>query len=117
MNFLGVIVDCDAFAWGAYLDEHTDKDATFKNLLSAIASFCNAHLLSSLNNELLLVAGGINGESKKLYSKDSKFSENQVGEIESKLREALIQSACQDPSAIVSRYAAAVSLTICGNFG
>lgn len=115
MSFLGVIVDCNACNWGSFLDKQIDKSKSFQNLLSAILSFCNAHLITSLNNQLLVVAGGINDRDKKLFSSGTKSTENQLGEIESRIREALIKSAHENKNALImSNYAAAVSLTICG---
>lgn len=114
MGFLGVIVDCNACNWGFLLENQADKANAFQKLISAISSFCNAHLLSSLNNELLLVAGGINDQNKKLFSSVVRSSGNHVSEIEYRIREALTKSAHENKHGyITSKYAAAVSLSIC----
>lgn len=115
MGFLSVIVDCNACNWGFLLENQEDKANVFQKLISAISSFCNAHLLTSLNNELLLLAGGINDQNKKLFSSVLRSSGNHIFEIESRIRQALTKSAQENEHGfIMSKYAAAVSLSICG---
>ena len=68
MSFLSVIIDCNACNWGAYIEKERGNNQIFNNVVSSIVAFCNAHMLTSLNNQLLVLAGGIKGRDKRLFS-------------------------------------------------
>ena len=88
MSFLSVIVDCNAGSWADLLAAAADTEeeahqgggggvpstANFEHMVSAIVAFCNAHLLSSMANRLLvLAAGGVGGgqRNKKIFDSAS----------------------------------------------
>lgn len=124
MSFLSVIVDCNVCNWGAFLnktenDNDDEKNTMFQAITGSIIAFCNAHLHSSVNNNLLVLAGGITGRGKKLFSTSDQTNplqiSNAVHEIDRRLREVLLRFA--DNLEFTSRsssFAAAVSLSICG---
>ncbi|KAI1721197.1 transcription factor tfb4 domain-containing protein [Ditylenchus destructor] len=117
MSFLSVIVDCNVANWGQYLDKFpNDAEKKFQNILSSVAAFCNAHMLSSLNNRLILLAGGMKDKNKKLFSNELDFSPttNAIQAVEASLRDAILKSTnTEDPSTTSSCYGAAVALSIC----
>lgn len=117
MSFLSIIVDCNPCNWGAFLERENSAE-TFQHVLSAIIAFCNAHIVSSVNNRLLLLAGGIKNHEKKLFSSTNcSDMGNAIHEIQLSLRNILSQvvNDTENVSAF-SCYAAAISLSICGIF-
>lgn len=114
MSFLSLIVDCNPCNWGAFL-EHENTTETFQHVLSAIISFCNTHLVSSINNRLLLLAGGVKNHKKLFSSTNCTDMGNAIHKIQTSLRNILSQVANDSENvSSFSSYAAAISLSICG---
>lgn len=91
-------------------------EGSAREVICAVVGFCNAHILSSLNNRTLLVAGGLpNGSKKVLFSSDwATRTPNTSAEMDMRLREAVATSANSDENSASTRLAAAISLSLCG---
>lgn len=115
MSFLSLIVDCNPCNWGAFLEQKNDTEV-FQHILSAIISFCNTHLVSSINNRLLLLAGGVKNHKKKLFSSTNCTDlGNAIHKIQASIRNILLELANDSENvSSFSNYAAAISLSICG---
>jgi len=83
MSFLGVVIDCQAENWTC---ESLSADRSsghlsscFQSLIAGLVAFCNGHMLSSVSNQVLLVAGGsgINGTQRKLFNSYEEIEERQ----------------------------------------
>jgi transcription initiation factor TFIIH subunit 3 len=112
MAFLSVIIDANACNWGALVERH-DNEAV-KTVLASIVGLCNAHILGSLNNRLLLIAAGADKKDKVLFSSEMLSREpNTCAVMDKRIREALACSANSDGSSASSAFSAAISLSIC----
>ena len=109
-SFQSVIIDCNSLNWGRAISHYPEIDV-HKEVFAAAIAFANSHLFSSLNNRLLVLAGGINSTNKKFKHDPSK--NDFIASLETFFRQSLTEHAGY-VEAQSSQYSAAISLSICG---
>jgi len=109
-SFQSVIIDCNSLNWGRAISHYPEIDV-HKEVFAAAIAFANSHLFSSLNNRLLVLAGGINSTNKKFKHDPSK--NDFIASLETFFRQSLTEHAGYE-EAQSSQYSAAISLSICG---
>jgi len=104
-----VVVDCNAFNWGALVERHGKE--LYNKLITSIMGFCNAQLAISMHNQLLLLAAAPGVNDKILYSSLSK-SNNMKNIIETALQRTLHDSANTDGDEL-TKFASTIAISIC----
>ncbi|VDM29411.1 unnamed protein product [Toxocara canis] len=111
MSCLCLVVDCDARNWGALVER--EGDALFESMLSAIASFANAHLSLSASNGVSVLGVDATLDNPLLYAYDLSIQIDMTPTIYERLRSALLRSAENTDMKSTSHFTAAFATAFC----
>jgi hypothetical protein len=81
MGFLAVVVDCNGEHWAEEVlaaqakddPKNCDPKAAIQHLIGSVIALCNGHMLGRLANQLVVLASGLAGPKKKLFSTEPGF--------------------------------------------
>jgi len=115
MSFLGVIIDCNEGNWAQLANSGGEED--LQMMISSIHALCNMHLLSSINNHLLVMGARSDRAGEKLFSSAEPEAESAIEDVELKLRAAIVgdgesRAGLQDSRAV---YVSSLATSICNH--